>query len=228
VEPQPLTDAEFDSLSEMLERLSDQGAMNLEMLDGFFAALICGPENVLPSEYLPQIWGGGMLNQPAVEDFIGLVIRHWNATSHTLQSGEVYTPLLLENDHGSTPANDWAKGFVRGMELRRDKWAVLIDDKDYGGSLVPIFALAHEHHSDPAMRPYEKPIDHELREKLIIGAAAGVMRIYDYFESQRLLEVDSEGVATFRREPRKVGRNERCPCGSGKKFKQCCGKLTLH
>ena len=25
---------------------------------------------------------------------------------------------------------------------------------------------------------------------------------------------------------RKVGRNEPCPCGSGKKFKQCCGKLA--
>jgi preprotein translocase subunit SecA len=30
----------------------------------------------------------------------------------------------------------------------------------------------------------------------------------------------------FTREGRKVGRNEPCPCGSGKKFKQCHGKLT--
>ena len=103
-----------------------------------------------------------------------------------------------------------------------------MEDMEHGGWLVPIFALAHEHDPDPAMRPYEKPIDHEQREKLIVGAAAGVMRIYDYFESQRLLEADSDGVATFRRESRKVGRNEKCPCGSGKKFKQCCGKLTLH
>ena len=28
---------------------------------------------------------------------------------------------------------------------------------------------------------------------------------------------------TYRREGRKVGRNEPCPCGSGKKFKKCCG-----
>ncbi len=31
-------------------------------------------------------------------------------------------------------------------------------------------------------------------------------------------------VATFRRESKKVGRNEPCPCGSGKKYKKCCGK----
>jgi preprotein translocase subunit SecA len=30
----------------------------------------------------------------------------------------------------------------------------------------------------------------------------------------------------FVREGRKVGRNEACPCGSGKKFKQCHGKLS--
>ena len=30
----------------------------------------------------------------------------------------------------------------------------------------------------------------------------------------------------FVRDGKKVGRNEPCPCGSGKKYKQCCGKLT--
>ena len=35
-----------------------------------------------------------------------------------------------------------------------------------------------------------------------------------------------EPVAPFVREGRKVGRNEPCPCGSGKKFKQCHGKLS--
>ena len=30
--------------------------------------------------------------------------------------------------------------------------------------------------------------------------------------------------APFVRDNRKVGRNEPCPCGSGKKFKQCCGR----
>ena len=47
------------------------------------------------------------------------------------------------------------------------------------GLLVPILALAHEHHPDPEMRPYKEPISAEMRERLIIGAAAGVMVIYD-------------------------------------------------
>ncbi len=38
---------------------------------------------------------------------------------------------------------------------------------------------------------------------------------------------DGEAEHTpFVRQERKVGRNEPCPCGSGKKYKQCCGRLT--
>ena len=36
----------------------------------------------------------------------------------------------------------------------------------------------------------------------------------------------SENVVPFVRDERKVGRNELCPCGSGKKFKQCHGSLS--
>ena len=32
--------------------------MNLEEMNGFFAALICGPVTVPPSVYLEEIWGG--------------------------------------------------------------------------------------------------------------------------------------------------------------------------
>ena len=101
VNPQPLTDAEFDKLADVLKRFGDKRAMNLEMLDGFFAALICGPDNVPPSEYLPEIWGGDMVNEaafptkPILQEFISLVTRHWNATCDTLQSGDGFLPLLL-------------------------------------------------------------------------------------------------------------------------------------
>ncbi len=37
-------------------------------------------------------------------------------------------------------------------------------------------------------------------------------------------EAEGGKVVTFRREGRKIGRNEPCPCGSGKKYKRCCGR----
>jgi uncharacterized protein len=233
--PQPLTDAELDKLAGVLKQLGDKRTMNLEMIDGFFAALICGPEIVLPSECLPEIWGDERVNEPKFEttqilqEFLSLIMRHWNAISHTLHSGDAFLPLLLNDENGVARANDWANGFMRGMEKRRDSWSSLMEDEEHGGSLIPILALAHEHHPDPEMRPYKEPISAEMRERLILGAAAGVMAIYDYFEAERIFAARGSGAASnFRRDAPKVGRNEPCPCGSGKKFKHCCAKATLH
>jgi uncharacterized protein len=235
MKPQPLTDAELQRLTAVLKRFGDKRAMNLEQLDGFLAALICCPDLVPPSEYLPEIWGGdivleeGFATQPTLKDFLSLIMRHWNTIVDTLQSGELYMPPLLKDENGITHANDWANGFLRGMGLRKEQWAELLDDEEHGGSLVPIFALAHENGTDPAMRPYKEPVSEELREKLIVGAAAGMNRIYHYFEAQRLLGTESlSNMTTFRRSMPKIGRNEPCPCGSGKKFKHCCGMTTLH
>lgn len=36
----------------------------------------------------------------------------------------------------------------------------------------------------------------------------------------------SNAAETVVRETRKVGRNEPCPCGSGRKFKKCCGRAS--
>jgi uncharacterized protein len=235
VKPQPLTDAEFERLSGVLERFGDKSSMNLEQLDGFLAALICGPELVAPSEYLPVIWGDDMVledtfnAQPVLQDFVSLIMRHWNVIADTLDSGGVFLPLLLEDENGISRANDWATGFLRGMEFHKEQWAALLNDEDHGGWLVPIFALATEHSPDPAMRPYKEPVSAERRENLIVSAAAGVTGIYRHFKRQRLREEHLfDNDTTFRRTAPKIGRNDPCPCGSGKKFKQCCGRTTLH
>jgi uncharacterized protein len=228
---QPLTDAEFDRLSEILERFDNKHSMNLEQLDGFLAALICGPELVPPSKYLPTIWGDRTVfeDTSSAQEFLSLIMRHWNTIADTLNSGDVYLPLLLEDENGNTPANDWANGFLRGMEFGKEDWALLLEDEDHGGSLVAIFALANENNLDPEMRPYKDPISADLRETLIAGAAAGTRQIYRYFKAQRFLADDPLGsMPDFLRTMPKIGRNDPCPCGSGKKFKQCCGKITLH
>lgn len=53
------------------------------------------------------------------------------------------------------------------------------------------------------------------------SAAAGIADAVQHAE-----EDDVEQGGTYRREEPKVGRNDPCPCGSGKKYKQCCGKLS--
>ena len=59
-EHEPLTDADLDRLRDFLKSCKGGRAMNVEALDGFFAALIAGPEIIMPSEYYPEVFGGEM------------------------------------------------------------------------------------------------------------------------------------------------------------------------
>ena len=43
-------------------------------------------------------------------------------------------------------------------------------------------------------------------------------------ETKKALYLEQKKSGTIRREGKKIGRNDPCPCGSGKKYKQCCGK----
>ena len=229
-----LDDFEYERLATALGR--SPRAMNVEMLEGFFAALVCCPDTVRPSEYLRVIWGGepvggeaGWKDEAELRSFLDLMMRHWNSVADALYSGDVFLPYIVEDGDGIARGNDWARGFLRGMELRREEWAELFDDEEHGGVLVPILALANEHHPDPEMRPYKVPMSPERREQLLIGMAAAVPRIYRYFASHRRARVRAaREVQTFRRSETKVGRNDPCPCGSGKKYKKCCGAVTLH
>ena len=108
-------------------------------------------------------------------------------------------------------------------------WKELVRSEEHGGSLIPILALANEHHPDPEMRPYKEPMDAQQREKLITGMAAGLINIHRYFAPHRCSAARGTAVgSTYRRTTEKVGRNDPCPCGSGKKFKRCCRNKTFH
>lgn len=227
-----LTDEEFDRLSVLLDE-AGPSAMNIEMLDGYFAALISGPDLVAPSEYLPEIWGEQYTfeSENQANDLLGLLMRHWNAISdglgRSLEGKHFYMPVLLEDDAGIARGNDWARGFMRGMSLRRDGWAELVNDEEHGGPLVVIMMLYYENDPDPELRP--PPIPDDKRDEIIARLVAGLALIYRYFEPHRR---DMSRIPQFvhqRRVGPKIGRNDPCPCGSGKKYKQCCARAsTLH
>lgn len=229
-----LSDTEIETLDSFLARVVGGKIPNVETLDGFFAALACCPDLVMPSEYQPVIQGGvtedgdmDFRDMDEVQEFMELINKHWNHMNAQLNKGDVYFPLVMEDENGDYRCNDWANGFLTGVDMRRDIWAELMDDEDNGGAIVPIFALAHEHHPDPEMRPYKEPIDKEQRENLVVGAAAGVMLMHGYFLDQR--DDYAPPSRTFVRSGPKTGRSDPCPCGSGKKYKRCCGAgPTLH
>ncbi len=230
--PEHLNDAELDRLGAFLRGCKGGKAMNLEELDGFFAALIAGPETVMPSEYNREVFGGEMSDAcefsslEEANEILGLIMRHWNSIAGTLFKDEVYVPLLLKDEHGMAHGNDWARGFMRGMRMGHDGWAELVNDEEHGGWLIPMMMLHHEHDEDPKMRP--EPITPEKREDIIVHLAAGLAGAYRYFRAHRKAYVGNTSAPVSRRTTSKVGRNDPCPCGSGKKYKKCCGGATVN
>jgi uncharacterized protein len=220
--PEPLTDAELDRLGDFLKSCRGGKAMNLEELDGFFAALIAGPEPVMPSEYNREVFGGDMsevvefANLDEAREILNLMMRHWNKIASTLYKGETHVPMVFEDNHGELHGNDWAHGFMRGMHMRHEGWAELVNDEKYGGSLIPMMMLYHEHDEDPEMRP--EPITPDKREKVIALMAAGLMNAYEYFRKERENDLGVDSLEIRRSTP-KIGRNDPCPAGRGRNTK---------
>jgi len=220
---EPLTEAELDRLAEFLQ-CSDGEAMNVEELDGFFAALVVGPEVVLPSEYLPELFGGEMHQFQSLDqanDILGLLMRHWNDIAATLAKDEVYRPIILEHEDGVAYGNEWAWGFMQGMAMRREGWKTLLADEDHAGCIVPMLMLYHEHDEDESLRP--APIGREQREALIEYVVAGLLLAYRYFRQRWRAASLASDPAAHGHLSSSIGRNEPCPCGSGRKYKRCCG-----
>ncbi len=216
----PLSNAEYDRLDQILSKLDGDDAMgNLEVVDGFFAALLCSPSLVPPSEYLPEIWGEELSEQPGlrsleqVEELVSLLTRHWNGMARRLAAGEVFVPLVELNERGVYGGHDWAWGFLRGADMRREEWSVIFDSEGDAAAMTPVFMLAHEFDTDPEMRP--PPIPDEKREELILFLSRGVSAIFAFFQARRR--------QTSPAARRRAGRNEPCPCASGRKYKKGCG-----
>jgi len=226
-----LTDPEYDRLAEILDHGLGPDCMNLEEMDGFFAALICGPVTVPPSEALDEIWGerGAPFETMAeLEEFLNLAMRHWNFTARVLGNPDmVFMAWLISEEGEEIPrGNRWARGFMRGVEMSRHAWQEVFNDEDKLAMIFPMLVLVHENDPDPEMRSWKTPPDQELREKVLIELSVSTQRLYDYFRSHRRRE--ARAGQTGAHAARKIGRNDPCYCGSGKKYKRCCGNVTVH
>ena len=71
------------------------------MLDGMFTALVIGPAMVLPSDYLPEIWGtedDGGPEWDSIEQalhFLNLLTKHWNAIAARREADAPHVPFIF-------------------------------------------------------------------------------------------------------------------------------------
>jgi uncharacterized protein len=184
------------------------GSMNFEALDGFFHALVIGPDLVMPSEYLPEVWGEGPVFEGSeqLQKVMTLMQRHWNAIA-ARRSADAPPAIWLEAHEDAPPGAHWAMGFERGVRLRALGWAAVAVDESAELALECIRALAVQ-----ALQDWERAEHLDALPEHVAELAA--------FWRAR----------PARREPiraQKVGRNEACPCGSGKKWKKCCGAGSM-
>jgi preprotein translocase subunit SecA len=103
-------------------------------------------------------------------------------------------------------------------------------------AIQKLFAIQPARHHEAASRPAVVTDDEEVAEALAeAGGSRPAIRLIERFEQQREqqrrqhLQLSHGGgqdlkTETVRREGAKVGRNDPCPCGSGKKFKRCHGQ----
>lgn len=176
---------ELDRLDSFLARIENGAIPNVEALDGMFAALACCPDAVSPSEFLPVIERGAgedgdlvLTDLDELEQFMGLIVSHWNRVNTMLASDATYVPPLQSDVHGVVQGNDWAHGFLTGMKLRRHIWGELNQTEECAALLAPIMFLAYEDHPDPELRPLSKPLDPDQRADLIGRAAAAVGKLH--------------------------------------------------
>lgn len=219
----PLSDDELDQLTEFLDALPSPTAMNLERMDGFVCALVVGPELVTLNEYWPHILGSeAEAHGPAFDSveqaqtIMDMLARHSNSIARTLKSDEIYVPIVIPDENGQALGNEWAKGFMHGVSLRQTSWQTFLHDEAHAEAIIPMVALARENDPDPKSR-FDSPSP-EKRTQLLQMMTAGIVQMYRYFAPRRGQAIAS----TFVRGQPKTGRNDLCPCGSGKKYKQCC------
>jgi uncharacterized protein len=185
----PLTDAELARLEDCVFTIGDRNeAMTPEMMDGFFCALICGPEVVPPSEYMPLIFGVQSMDEIVFRDIeeaqqvFDLLTRHWNTIAATLLQNEVYPALVGEDEDGTVTGREWAWGFQLGMHLREEAWEPLVSDRKLSTALLPIVVLAEDEESGLTLA--KKAATPEERGMMLDVLAGSVLIIYNFFRGK--------------------------------------------
>ena len=128
----------------------------------------------------------------------------------------------LGDDPVPSFAQVWALGFMFVVENWPEEWAPP-KDKDAAkwldAALESIVALTEDHEGAPEVSPFSDDTPPSMSKARVNAFADGMWAVYDLYELWRGVGPRVETV----RKVAEPGRNDLCTCGSGKKFKKCCG-----
>ncbi|WP_313683365.1 YecA family protein [Pantoea sp.] len=220
----PLTEKELNWLEEMLEKYGNEhSVVDVAELDGMLTALLSGPNDIEPSEWLVAMWGGQKYipkwsSEREMDRFMTLTFQHMNDIAERLSEfPDQFDPLFGTREMEGqefTVVEEWCFGYMRGVTL--DDWSTLPQAQQPALEAIAL----HGSEENFAKLDGFSPEQFEASIEAILPAA---LQLHDYWQEQRLAQPEpAPQVPYFAGE--KVGRNDPCPCGSGKKYKQCCMK----
>lgn len=232
----PLTDEELDRLGEiLLDHVdedavtddSDEGILDISTLDGFLTAIVSAPVTIMPSQWLPAVWGDFEPVWDGIGDyqeFMSLVMRHLNSIVLALTyEPEWFEPMFMENTRVNPPVlivDEWCEGYMRGVELARAEWNA------GGEAIATLLAPIRAFSSEPNWLGHALD-DSAEADALRDAITPNIRAIHAYWLARRRPGAAAGAPAlgipgTVVRDAPRVGRNDPCPCGSGKKYKKCC------
>ncbi len=216
-----LTDEETYWFSRFLaSRQVPVTTMPLEMLDGYLTALAIGPLPTDPIAEATAIWSEDGSEQPAWQDdddaahVAGLIKRMVEAISIRRRARALHAPVCFDGDEAIGAAAAWADGFAAGVDQRDDAWSKLFEDRNGAEDGLAIIALC-----DNETEYFGRPATIKERQQIIERLPVILQRLAAYW--------DDPAKGYPRPQPikvEKIGRNDPCHCGSGLKYKKCCGK----
>ena len=149
-------------------------------------------------------------------------MEHYNSVARTLmERPDRYSPLFsVDTRNGDILWELWIEGFETAVELRPEAWQKLLNaDADTAAAMRGMMALA-----DVGCRDQHLP-QKEL-DALNATAPENIARWVVTLNEWRLANyqpMQGTDPRASSGSTKKVGRNDPCPCGSGKKYKKCCG-----
>ena len=222
----PANDDSFGTLEDFLHGdNAPQDAMTIPVLDGLLAAVAIGPELIPPSEWMEQVWGDtppvfATKDQGAA--VLSALMEHYNGIIREVGNDPpLYLPMFWTTEEGRLDARDWCDGFMVGLSMRLDAWEPLLRARRQSDNLLPILAHCEDEQGNPRidMADEDRALIRENAQALI---AASVIAIDRFWKRKRKHPPEGTvSVSSFEMRV-KIGRNDPCPCGSGKKFKKCC------
>ena len=206
-------------LMELLDNKSEaHNTMRCDEVQGFMMALLSGPDALNPTNWLPEILGEESLFDAKERTEIERLVMAMAADMRMKLNEKILPDLwFYEDEAGNPDFYTWCNAYLYALDIVPTDWFEAVDQEEFEDLFYPIMALGgiydDEENGEVILHLNEKELT-QLESDL----PHVLLDIYWYW--QAIINKPQ----TVRREGEKVGRNDPCPCGSGKKYKACCGK----